>query len=73
MSTPLALPRRSPAPWVLRRATTKRVVGNMAALSGAAGISYMEYATGQGPGGRGGAQRKPPGGGKLAKMAKRFG
>ncbi|KAL4441851.1 hypothetical protein ABPG77_003767 [Micractinium sp. CCAP 211/92] len=56
-----------------KKATTKRVVGNMAALSGAAGISYMEYSTGQGAGGRGGAQRKPPGGGKLAKLAKRFG
>ncbi len=29
------------------RAATKRVVGNMAALSGAAGISYMEYSTQQ--------------------------
>ncbi len=62
-----------PACCVPCRATTKRVVGNMAALSGAAGISYMEYSTGQGAGGRGGAQRKPPGGGKLAKLAKRFG
>lgn len=51
-----------------QRAATKRVVGNMAALSGAAGISYLEYSTG---GGRG--RSKPPGGGKLAKMAKKFG
>lgn len=32
---------------VLCRAPTKRVVGNMAALSGAQGISYMEYSTQQ--------------------------
>ncbi|KAL4433953.1 hypothetical protein ABPG75_000394 [Micractinium tetrahymenae] len=56
-----------------KKAPTKRVVGSMAALSGAAGMSYMEYATGQGAGGRGGAQRKPAGGGKLAKLAKKFG
>ncbi|KAI7835846.1 hypothetical protein COHA_010244 [Chlorella ohadii] len=30
-----------------KKAATKRVVGNMAALSGAAGISYMEYSTQQ--------------------------
>lgn len=29
------------------RAPTKRVVGSMAALSGAQGISYMEYSTQQ--------------------------
>jgi hypothetical protein len=40
----------------------------MAALSGAAGLSYLEYSTKPG-----GGRSKPPGGGKLAKMAKRFG
>ena len=54
----------------LRRGATKRVVGSMAALSGAAGLSYLEYDTN----GKLQAQhRKPPGGGKLAKMAKRYG
>ena len=41
----------------------------MAALSGAAGLSYLEYDTGK----QQAQHRKPPGGGKLAKMAKRYG
>lgn len=38
---------RFPSPNGICRAPTKRVVGNMAALSGAQGISYMEYSTQQ--------------------------
>ncbi|EFN57091.1 hypothetical protein CHLNCDRAFT_57434 [Chlorella variabilis] len=54
-----------------KKSATRRVVGDMAALSGAAGMRYMEYSTGAG-GGQGGRAR-PPGGGKLAKMAKKYG
>jgi hypothetical protein len=54
------------------RAPTRRVAGNMAVLSGGAGMRYMEYSTQPGGAGRGGRGR-PPGPGKLAKMAKRYG
>ncbi|PSC73140.1 DNA repair helicase XPB1-like [Micractinium conductrix] len=50
-----------------KKAPARRVVGSMAALSGAAGISYLEYSTKQG------GRSRPAGGGKLAKMAKKFG
>jgi hypothetical protein len=57
----------------------------MAALSGGAGLRYMEYSTaggrgggsrgggGRGGGGWGGQRSRPAGGGKLAKMVKRAG
>ena len=51
---------------------SRRVVGSMAALSGGQGLRYLEYST-KGAGGRGGGRgggptRKPPGGGKFAKL-----
>jgi len=47
----------------LKQSLTKRSVGSMAALSGAKGMSYMEYSTKK-------TQRKIPGGGKLSKLRK---
>ncbi|KAI3434686.1 hypothetical protein D9Q98_002749 [Chlorella vulgaris] len=60
-----------------KRVATRRTAGDMAALSGAAGLRYLEYSTGgpggRGGGGRGGGRGRPAGGGKLAKMAKKYG
>lgn len=47
----------------LKQSLTKRSVGSMAALSGAKGMSYMEYSTKK-------TQKKIPGGGKLSKLRK---
>lgn len=49
-----------------KKSVGRRMVGNMAALSGAVGVKYLEYATGSCGGGRGGS--RPGGAGKLAKL-----
>lgn len=70
---PLAHRCAPPPTRARRRSATRRVVGDMAKLSGAAGISYLEYSTQAGGGGRGRGRARPLGQGKLAKMAKRYG
>lgn len=48
----------------LKQTTSKRTIGSMAALSGAKGMTYMEYST------KKTASKKPIGGGKLSKLRK---
>lgn len=48
-------------PQAAAATTVRRTAGSIAALSGAQGISYMEYTTGSGGGGGGGAGRKRKG------------